>query len=71
MVLCCVAGLRLGLMQSLAGLAALLSRFTVAPGPSTLRHPVVEPKSGIVQSIKRGLPLAFTVRNPASVAPTV
>lgn len=64
-------GLRLGLMQSLAGLAALLSRFTVAPGPSTLRHPVVEPKSGIVQSIKHGLPLAFTARNPASVAPTV
>ncbi|XP_028026531.1 cytochrome P450 6B2-like [Bombyx mandarina] len=55
-------GARLGLMQSLAGLAAVLSKFTVKPAPSTKRHPVVEPKSSVVQSIKDGLPLLFIER---------
>ncbi|XP_073960268.1 cytochrome P450 6B2-like [Choristoneura fumiferana] len=55
-------GERLGLMQSLAGLAAILSKFTVAPAPETVQHPKVEPKSGIVQSIKGGLPLLFKER---------
>ncbi|CAH2063905.1 unnamed protein product, partial [Iphiclides podalirius] len=34
-------GERLGQMQSLAGLAAVLSRYTVEPAPETLRNPVV------------------------------
>ncbi|XP_063537295.1 cytochrome P450 6B6-like [Cydia strobilella] len=55
-------GERLGLMQSLAGLAAILSKFTVLPAPETVRRPIVEPKSGIVQSIKGGLPLMFNER---------
>ncbi|XP_075979296.1 cytochrome P450 6B6-like [Anticarsia gemmatalis] len=55
-------GERLGLMQSLAGLAAVLARFSVAPADTTVRHPVVEPKSDIVQSIKGGLPLMFLNR---------
>ncbi|XP_026328999.1 cytochrome P450 6B6-like [Hyposmocoma kahamanoa] len=55
-------GARLGLMQSIAGLAAILSRFTVEPGPTTLRHPMIEPKSSIVQSIRGGLPLIFRKR---------
>ncbi|CAH0599967.1 unnamed protein product [Chrysodeixis includens] len=55
-------GARLGLMQSLAGLAAVLSSFTVEPAPQTLRHPTVDPKSSIVQSIDGGLPLMFHQR---------
>lgn len=51
-------------MQSLAGLAAVLSRFSVTPAPNTLRKPTVEPKSGIVQVIKGGLPLMFHERQP-------
>nr|BAM18399.1 cytochrome P450 6a2 [Papilio xuthus] len=42
-------GERLGLMQSLAGLAAVLSRYSVEPAPETLRHPIVDPTSNIVQ----------------------
>ncbi|KAJ8718717.1 hypothetical protein PYW08_002954 [Mythimna loreyi] len=61
-------GLRMGLMQSLAGLAAVLSRFTVAPAAGTQRHPRVDPRSGIVQSIRGGLPLAFVERMPAAPA---
>ncbi|KOB64674.1 Cytochrome CYP6AB14, partial [Operophtera brumata] len=45
-------GARLGKMQSLAGLAAVLSQFSVTPAPNTLRKPTVDPKSGIVQVIK-------------------
>ncbi|XP_047995950.1 cytochrome P450 6B6-like [Leguminivora glycinivorella] len=56
-------GERLGLMQSLAGLAAVLSKFTVSPAPETVRRPKVEPKSGIVQTIKGGLPLMFKERS--------
>uniref|UniRef100_A0A1E1W8J2 unspecific monooxygenase n=1 Tax=Pectinophora gossypiella TaxID=13191 RepID=A0A1E1W8J2_PECGO len=56
-------GERLGHMQSLAGLAAILSKFSVEPAPKTIRHPKVDPKSSIVQSISGGLPLIFRARN--------
>ncbi|KAI5644049.1 cytochrome p450 domain-containing protein [Phthorimaea operculella] len=55
-------GERLGQMQSLAGLAAILSKFSVEPAPESVRHPVVDPKSGIVQNIAGGLPLIFRER---------
>ncbi|XP_063366043.1 cytochrome P450 6B2-like [Cydia amplana] len=55
-------GERLGYMQSLAGLAAVLSRFSVAPCKSTLRKPIVDPTIMSVQSVKGGLPLALTPR---------
>ncbi|CAH2049034.1 unnamed protein product, partial [Iphiclides podalirius] len=55
-------GERLGMLQSLAGLAAILSRFTVEPAPETLRYPKIDPTSGIVQTIKGGLPLLFRRR---------
>lgn len=55
-------GERLGLMQSLAGLAAILARFSVRPAPSTIRRPLVDPNSGIVQAVKGGLPLIFIER---------
>ncbi|XP_013141588.1 PREDICTED: cytochrome P450 6B2-like [Papilio polytes] len=55
-------GERLGLMQSLAGLAAVLSRYTVEPAPQTQRHPTVDPTSNIVQSVIGGIPLMFRPR---------
>ncbi|XP_063366339.1 cytochrome P450 6B7-like [Cydia amplana] len=56
------SGERLGYMQSLAGLAAVLSQFSVAPCKSTLRKPIVDPTVMAVQSPKGGLPLALTPR---------
>ncbi|XP_013141653.1 PREDICTED: cytochrome P450 6B6-like [Papilio polytes] len=55
-------GERLGLMQSLAGLAAVLSRYSVEPAPETVRHPKVDPSSNLVQSFLGGLPLLFKLR---------
>ncbi|CAH2107795.1 unnamed protein product [Euphydryas editha] len=55
-------GARLGQMQSLVGLVAILARFIVRPGPSSVRHPKVRPPSRITQNIK-GLPLIFIERN--------
>ncbi|KAM3958723.1 LOW QUALITY PROTEIN: uncharacterized protein ACR2FA_007246 [Aphomia sociella] len=52
-------GNRLGLLQSMAGLAAVLSKFTVRPAPESTRHPIVDPKSEMVQSVIGGLPLMF------------
>ncbi|XP_047998667.1 cytochrome P450 6B2-like [Leguminivora glycinivorella] len=55
-------GERLGVMQSLAGLAALLSQFSVAPGRNTVRHPPLDPAVFLVQSVLGGLPLVLTPR---------
>ncbi|CAH2269073.1 cytochrome P450 6B6-like [Pararge aegeria] len=56
-------GERLGMMQSMAGAATILSRFTVAPSRSSVRKPRVDPKSILVQNIIGGLPLALKRRN--------
>ncbi|XP_013168524.1 PREDICTED: cytochrome P450 6a2-like [Papilio xuthus] len=55
-------GERLGQLQSVAGLAAVLARCTVSPGPSTRRTLQVDPKTSIVQSVRGGVPLVFTER---------
>ncbi|XP_061717079.1 cytochrome P450 6a2-like [Cydia pomonella] len=55
-------GERLAYMQSLAGLAALLSHFSVASSISTRRKPIIDTKVLGVQSVKGGLPLALTAR---------
>ncbi|OWR51057.1 CYP6AB4 protein [Danaus plexippus plexippus] len=55
-------GERMALLQSLAGLAVVLSRFSVHPVPEAPRKPFVDPRSNIVQVIRKGLPLTFTVR---------
>ncbi|XP_063366340.1 cytochrome P450 6B7-like [Cydia amplana] len=55
-------GERLGYMQSLAGMAALLGQFSVAPGKSTLRKPLIDTTVLAVQSIKGGIPLSLTPR---------
>ncbi|XP_063391522.1 cytochrome P450 6B2-like [Cydia fagiglandana] len=56
-------GERLGLMQSLAGLAAMLHKFTVAPSRNTRVKPLVDPAAHIVQSVKGGIPLALSLRS--------
>ena len=64
----CCSGGRLGQMQSLAGLAAVLAKFSVSPAPETKRELVSDPKSSIVQNIVGGIPLVFTARDsPVSV----
>ncbi|XP_052751866.1 cytochrome P450 6B6-like [Galleria mellonella] len=55
-------GARLGHMQSLAGLAAILRTFTVEPSDATLRRPVVNPRSNVVQGVKEGIPLKLRLR---------
>ncbi|XP_072937844.1 cytochrome P450 6B5-like [Epargyreus clarus] len=55
-------GERLGLMQSMAGLAAVLSKFTVSPAPETRRELLSDPRTTIVQNIIGGLPLRFNIR---------
>lgn len=50
------------MMQSLAGLAAVLARFTVAPAEETQRELVPDPKSIIVQNVMGGVPLRFQRR---------
>ncbi|XP_045533807.1 cytochrome P450 6B6 isoform X5 [Papilio machaon] len=57
----CIGG-RLGLMQSLAGMAAVLSRYSVEPAPQTVRYPRVDPTSNAVQGVIGGLPLMFKLR---------
>lgn len=55
----------MGHMQSLAGLAALLARFSVAPAPASRRRLRVDPRSHVVQNVLGGIPLLFTERPPA------
>ncbi|XP_061705099.1 cytochrome P450 6B2-like [Cydia pomonella] len=55
-------GEQLGLMQSLAGLAALLQRCSVAPGHRTVRNPVTDPASTLTQTLLEGLPLVIQRR---------
>ncbi|GBP59937.1 Cytochrome P450 6a2 [Eumeta japonica] len=55
-------GEHLGLMQSLAGLAALLHKYSVELAPSSVRHPVSDPSAIITQNIKGGLPLLIKTR---------
>ncbi|XP_013149701.1 PREDICTED: cytochrome P450 6B7-like [Papilio polytes] len=55
-------GERLGRMQSVAGLAAVLSKYSVEPAPETLRYPIIDPTSNFVQSVKDGVPLMFKLR---------
>lgn len=58
-------GERLGRMQSLAGLAAILQKFRVEPSKSSVQHPKVLATSNVVQSIKHGLPLRIVKRDDA------
>ncbi|XP_049875088.1 cytochrome P450 6B7-like [Pectinophora gossypiella] len=57
----CIGG-RLGKMQSIAGLAAVLSRFSVVPSEETKFHLEADPKTTIVQNVVGGIPLRFVKR---------
>nr|ULR85507.1 cytochrome P450 [Spodoptera frugiperda] len=59
-------GARLGEMQSLAGLAAVLHKFSVEPASNTKRHLEVNHGSNTVQSIKGGLPLKLRLKSKQS-----
>ncbi|XP_063379501.1 cytochrome P450 6B1-like [Cydia fagiglandana] len=55
-------GSRMGEMQSLAGLAAVLQACSVAPAATTQRVPPLDSRSNTVQAVREGLPLQLTVR---------
>lgn len=55
-------------MQSLAGLAAVLAKFTVSPTPETRRELISDPRSTIVQNIIGGIPLNFSERTRIAVS---
>lgn len=57
------AGARLGQMQSMAGLAAVLARYSVAPAPGAPRALRSDPSAIIVQNVLGGIPLLFTERD--------
>ncbi|XP_046960768.1 cytochrome P450 6B2-like [Vanessa cardui] len=56
-------GARLGHMQSLAGLAALLSKFSVEPSEKTHRKLRINHRLHVVQGVKDGIPLKLKLRN--------
>ncbi|CAG9792349.1 unnamed protein product [Diatraea saccharalis] len=55
-------GERLGLMQSLAGLAVILSKFSVSPSKNSKIKPINDPHSGLAQTVKGGIPLQLIAR---------
>ncbi|CAG4934042.1 unnamed protein product [Colias eurytheme] len=55
-------GERFGQIQSIAGLAAILSKCSVEPAPNSRREPLISPIPNIVQSLVGGLPLRFKSR---------
>ncbi|XP_047516039.1 cytochrome P450 6B7-like [Pieris napi] len=55
-------GTRLGQMQSLAGLAAILQKFTVEPSDKTPVELPVNPWSNNAQAVKGGIPLKLKCR---------
>lgn len=61
-VLSYLPGERLGLMQSIAGMAAILSKFDVEPAPGASIQVKVEGKLDIVQSVEGGIPLILRER---------
>ncbi|XP_047526640.1 cytochrome P450 6B2-like [Vanessa atalanta] len=56
-------GARLGHMQSLAGLAALLRKFSVEPSGKTHRKLRLNHRLHVVQGVKDGIPLKLKLRN--------
>ncbi|XP_041985422.1 cytochrome P450 6B6-like [Aricia agestis] len=53
-------GERMGLMQTLAGVATVLRHCTVAPSARSVREPRVDRNSVLIDNIVGGLPLMFT-----------
>ncbi|XP_050342329.1 cytochrome P450 6a2-like [Nymphalis io] len=55
-------GARLGQMQSLAGLAAVLRNFTVVPSEKSKRKLTMNPRLRIIQGVLNGIPLKLKLR---------
>ncbi|CAH2107640.1 unnamed protein product [Euphydryas editha] len=55
-------GARLGQMQSIAGLAAVLHKFTVEPSEKSVRKIKMNPRLNIVQGVLNGIPLRLKLR---------
>lgn len=58
-----IAGERLGQMQSIAGIAAVLQKFTVEPAACSVRNPAPEPTGIVSEGFVGGLPLKFRNRD--------
>nr|AIJ00770.1 P450 CYP6 family protein 10 [Plutella xylostella] len=56
-------GARLGQMQSMAGLAAVLQKFTFEPAANFKKVPTPDPKAIVSENIVGGLPLLIKKRN--------
>ncbi|XP_028178013.1 cytochrome P450 6B7-like [Ostrinia furnacalis] len=55
-------GARLGQMQSMAGIAAVLHKFTVEPAACSVRNPIPDPSGTVSEGFVGGLPLKFKRR---------
>ncbi|XP_072941991.1 probable cytochrome P450 6a13 [Epargyreus clarus] len=55
-------GAHLGLYESLAGLVAILQKFTVEPAPTSRQKHRLKRTSYLVQAVENGLPLKFRLR---------
>ncbi|XP_023937094.2 cytochrome P450 6a2 isoform X2 [Bicyclus anynana] len=56
-------GARLGQMQSLAGLAAVLHKFSVEPGKKTQRKLKINHRLNVIQGVVDGIPLKLKLRD--------
>ncbi|VVC94937.1 unnamed protein product [Leptidea sinapis] len=59
------ASARLGLMQSMAGIAAILHKFDVEPSSETIRNPKPDPTGIVSENFAGGLPLKLRKRKCA------
>ncbi|XP_046960493.1 cytochrome P450 6B5-like [Vanessa cardui] len=55
-------GARLGQMQSLAGLAAVLHKFSVVPSEKSKRKLIMNPRLNVIQGVLDGIPLKLELR---------
>ncbi|XP_037972661.2 cytochrome P450 6B5 [Plutella xylostella] len=56
-------GARLGQMQSMAGLVAILQKFSVEPAPTSLKRPIQDPMGIVSEGFVGGLPLLLRKRS--------
>ncbi|CAG9793740.1 unnamed protein product [Diatraea saccharalis] len=60
-------GARLGQMQSMAGIAAVLQKYTVEPAGCSVRNPPPDPAGIVSEGFVGGLPLKFKRRSPPNL----
>ena len=57
-----ISGARLGQMQSMAGLASVLHKYSVEPAACSLKEPIPDPTGYVVEGFVGGLPLKISKR---------